>query len=190
MQRIDCYQMISPPMPVTLLGCQVEGKPNFMTAAWVTRVSVKPQLIGVAVAHTHRTTPGLRETGTFSLCLPGPDLVEKTDYCGLVSGNTTDKSGLFDVFYGELITAPLIRECKLCLEVRLTQVVEIPTDDFYIGEIVAAWADPAILTDGKPDVDKYQPLLLTGPDNHYRTLGPVVADAWSVGKRRKQGEHA
>lgn len=187
MQKIDCYPMLSPPSPVALIGTQVAGRPNFMTAAWVTRVSVKPLLIGAAINHDHYTTPGIRETGAFSVCLPGPDLVAQTDYCGLVSGHKTDKSGLFDVFYGELGNAPLIRECKLCLEVRLTQVVEIPTDDFFIGEIVAAWADPAILTDGKPDVEKYHPLLLTMPDNRYWTLGEPVADAWSVGKSLKKG---
>lgn len=188
MERIDCYQMLAPPLPVTLIGSLVQGRPNFMTAAFVTRVSVKPLLIGVAIAHDHYTTPGIRETGAFSVCLPGPELVDKTDYCGLVSGRNTDKSGLFDVFYGELGTAPLIRECKLCLEVRLTQVVPIPTDDFYIGEIVAAWADPDILTDGRPDVEKYHPLLLTMPDNRYWTLGTPVADAWCVGKVLKKGD--
>jgi len=187
MQKIKCHQMLSPPMPVTLIGSLVGGRPNFMTAAWVTRVSAKPLLIGAAIGHAHHTTPGIRETGTFSVCLPGPDLVAKVDYCGLVSGNAADKSGLFDVFYGELKTAPLIRECPLCLEVRLTQVVEIPGDDFHIGEIVAAWADPDILTDGQPDVEKYRPLLLSLPDNRYWTLGTPVAEAWSVGKSLKNG---
>ena len=139
----------------------VEGKPNFMAAAWVTRVNVKPPLIGVAVNHRQYTGQGIRETGIFSLCLPGPDAVAKTDYCGLVSGRKVDKAALFDVFYGELKTAPMIRECPLCLEVRLTQTVELPVDNFYIGEIVAGWADAAILTDGAPDVTKYRPLVLT-----------------------------
>ena len=35
-------------------------------------------------------------------------MVEKTDYCGLVSGGKSDKSGLFGVFYGEVKKAPLI----------------------------------------------------------------------------------
>ena len=46
-------------------------------------------------------------------------MMEKTDFCGLVSGRDIDKAALFDVFYGELKTAPMITECPLSLECRL-----------------------------------------------------------------------
>ncbi len=176
-----------PPMPMTLVGAMVDGKANFMAAAWVTRLGFKPPLIGVAINHRQLTGQGIRQTGTFSVCLPGRDLVEKADYCGLVSGRKADKAALFDVFYGDLGNAPMIRECPVCLEVGLTQTVEFEHHAFFIGEIKAGWADGEVLTDGRPDVDKYRPLVLTMPDNRYHTLGDVVADAWSVGKKLKKG---
>ena len=46
-----------------------------------------------------------------------------TDYCGLYSGRKVDKSRLFEVFYGELKTAPLIMECPVNLEKRMTHNV-------------------------------------------------------------------
>jgi flavin reductase (DIM6/NTAB) family NADH-FMN oxidoreductase RutF len=184
--RLDAE--ILPPMPVALVGAVVAGRANFMAAAWITRVGHKPPMIGVSINHRQLTGEGIRENGAFSLCLPGPDLVELTDYCGLVSGRSVDKSALFDVFHGETPHAPMIRQCPLCLEMTLVQAVELPHHTFFIGEIQAGWADGEILTDGKPDVEKYQPLLLTMPDNRYWTLGGHVADAWSVGKKRKKGE--
>ena len=33
MQKIKCHQMLSPPMPVTLIGSLVGGRPNFMADA-------------------------------------------------------------------------------------------------------------------------------------------------------------
>ena len=33
-------------------------------------------------------------------------MVDKVDYCGLVSGRKDDKAKLFQVFYGDLKTAP------------------------------------------------------------------------------------
>ncbi len=33
------------PMPVVIVGAEVEGKPNYMTAAWVTPVNFKPVMI-------------------------------------------------------------------------------------------------------------------------------------------------
>jgi flavin reductase (DIM6/NTAB) family NADH-FMN oxidoreductase RutF len=188
MEKIRLEPALLPPMPMTLVGARAAGRPNFMAAAWVTRLNMTPPLIGVSINQRHLTGEGIRETGTFSICLPGPGLVEKADYCGLVSGRKVDKAALFDVFYGELETAPMVRECPLCLEVRLTQTVELPTANFFIGEIVAGWADGDILTDGKPDVERYKPMLLTMPDNRYWSLGDVVADAWSVGKTLKKGE--
>ena len=51
------------------------------------------------------------------------DLLEKNDYCGLVSGEKTDKSHVFDVFYGSLKTAPMIKECPVNLECQLIQML-------------------------------------------------------------------
>ncbi len=172
------------PMPVTLLGANVRGKPNFMTLGWVTRVNAHPPRIGCGVNKAHRTPQGIRENRTFSINVPSATMIERVDYCGLVSGHQVDKSPLFEVFYGELKTAPLIQECPLNLECRLVEIVENPTNDFFIGEIVASYTEKQYLTDGKPNVHKIRPLLLTMPDNHYWTVGEQVGNAWSIGKRR------
>jgi hypothetical protein len=37
-----------------------------------------------------------------------------------VGGEKVDMSKLFDIFYGALKTAPMIRECPLCIECRTT----------------------------------------------------------------------
>ncbi len=176
------------PMPVTLVGATVEGRANFMAVGWVMRVNMQPPLLAVALNKLHFTPKGIKEHGTFSVNFPGADLMEKADYCGLVSGRKVDKSGLFRVFYGELETAPLIEECPLGLECRLYQVVELPAQDLFIGEIVAAHADEECLTDGKPDILKINPLVLTMPDNNYWTVGERAGQAWGAGKKLKEGK--
>lgn len=174
------------PMPVTLVGAIVQGRVNFMTVSWVTRVNFTPPMLAVALYQGHYTPQGIREHRTFSVNIPSADMVEKTDYCGLVSGKKTDKSGVFEVFYGELKTAPMIRECPLCLECRLVNIVELPTNHLFIGEIVAAYTEADYLTDDRPDVVKINPLLLTMPDNNYWTVGGLAGKAWSAGKKLKK----
>jgi flavin reductase (DIM6/NTAB) family NADH-FMN oxidoreductase RutF len=174
------------PMPVTLVGANVEGRANFLAVGWVMRINMKPPLLAVALNKDHFTPRGIREHGTFSVNFPGANLMEKADYCGLVSGRRVDKSGLFRVFYGELETAPLIEECPLGLECRLYQVVELPANDLFIGEIVAAHADEDCLTDGQPDILKINPMVLTMPDNNYWTVGERVGQAWHAGRKLKQ----
>ena len=171
------------PMPVTLLGTLVDKKPDFMALGWITRVNANPPTVGCGVGRHHHSVRGIEENQTFSINFPSAEMVEKTDFCGLVSGRDTDKAALFDVYYGELKTAPMITECPLSLECRLQITVENPTNNFYIGEIIASYTEEKYLTGRKPDIKKINPLLLTMPDNRYWTVGGCAGDAWSIGKK-------
>jgi flavin reductase (DIM6/NTAB) family NADH-FMN oxidoreductase RutF len=173
------------PMPVTLLGTNVGGKANFMALGWVSRVNANPPMIGIGVHKSHYTPEGIEENRSFSINFPGAEMIRETDYCGLVSGENKDKSSLFEVFYGELKTAPMIKECTLNLECRLVETLELPTNYFFVGEIVAAYSEEQYLTQGKPDIKKMEPLLLTMPDNSYWTVGDYAGAAWGIGKNLK-----
>jgi flavin reductase (DIM6/NTAB) family NADH-FMN oxidoreductase RutF len=183
MERINIGANTSVPMPVTLIGSIVEGKPNFMTVAWITRINATPPYLAVGLNKARYTSIGIREKRTFSVNLPGADIVKETDYCGFISGRKVDKSKIFDLFYGELKTAPMIQKCPLCMECRLVDVYEMPTNNVFIGEIIAAYAEEKYLTDGELDIKKMNLMILTMPDNHYWTIGEQVGDAWSIGKK-------
>jgi flavin reductase (DIM6/NTAB) family NADH-FMN oxidoreductase RutF len=83
----------------------------------------------------------------------------------------------------------MIEECPLNLECKLVQTVELPTNNLYIGEIIASYTDTdeSCMTEGKLDIQKLNPLLLTMPDNRYWTVGAFVGNAWEAGKGLKQG---
>jgi flavin reductase (DIM6/NTAB) family NADH-FMN oxidoreductase RutF len=49
-------------------------------------------------------------------------MIEKTDYCGIVSGKRIDKSYIFETYYGNLKPAPITKECPLSLEYNLTDI--------------------------------------------------------------------
>jgi flavin reductase (DIM6/NTAB) family NADH-FMN oxidoreductase RutF len=133
----------------------------------------------------HHTNHGIDANGAFSINLPDVALLEKTDYCGIVSGKKVDKSKLFDVFYGSLPGAPLIRECPVGMACRLNQAVKLPFDTLYIGDVVEVHTEERFLTDGKLDIQKINPFTLTMPDNRYWGVGKVVGTAWSDGKKLK-----
>jgi flavin reductase (DIM6/NTAB) family NADH-FMN oxidoreductase RutF len=139
---------------MTLVGATVGKRPNFLAVAWLARVNFRPPMIGAALGKIHYTNAGIQEHKSFSVNIPGMDLMEKTDYCGIITGKTTDKSELFDVFYGKLQHAPMIRECPLCFECRLIQAVDLPSNTLFIGEIVSAYAEEGFLTNGQPDIKK------------------------------------
>lgn len=173
------------PMPVSLVGAYVDGKPNFMAVAWFTMACYKPPRIAISLGKGHYTNPGIKENKTFSVCLPSEDMVEMTDYCGIVSGKKIDKSEIFELFYGELKTAPLIKDCPLSMECKLVEIVGSGFNEIFIGEIMGTYTEERFLTDGKLDFRKMKPLILSQPDTSYWRLGEQVARAWNIGKKYK-----
>ena len=168
-------------MPICLVGANVGGKPNFCTIAWFTMIDDEPPMVGLVMAKQRRTKDGIVENGTFSVNLPGTAMVAATDYCGLASGYDTDKSDVFKVYYGSLGTAPLIEECPLSAECRLSRVVEFETTDLVVGEVAEIYADSSVVESGKVSIVKMDPLLYVS-GSAYHALGERKADAFKVGK--------
>jgi flavin reductase (DIM6/NTAB) family NADH-FMN oxidoreductase RutF len=184
MARIEVStESICYPMPCSLVGTKVAGKPTFLTVAWFSMVNPKPPYIMISLGKTHYSNPGIIENGTFSVNIPSVSMVEATDYCGMVSGKKYDKSGVFKVFYGKLGSAPMIEGCPYSLECKLVKTIEMPAEDMYVGEIVAAYSDDRFLTGGAPDLAKMQPFILSMADHRYLGLGAEVGKAWEVGKK-------
>ena len=182
--RIDTG-MLGYPMPVVLVGALVKGRPNFLAVAWVSRVNYKPPMIAAALGRSHFTNSGINENRSFSVNVPGTGLVRETDYCGLVSGSKEDKSRVFEVFYGDLKTAPMIKECPVSMECALVKTIELEMDTLFIGEITGVYSEERYLTGGKLDTEKIHPFMLTMPDNYYFGLGEKIAQAWSIGRQNK-----
>ena len=182
--KIDANAFVYP-MPMVLIGTMVENRANFMAVAWVSRVNARPPMIAAALGKIHYTNSGIHQNKTFSVNIPGLDLLEKADYCGLVSGKNANKSQLFDIFHGGLSNAPMIQQCPLCMECKLVSAVDLPTNTLFIGEIIGTYAEERFLTDGKPDIRKMIPFTLTMPDNNYWGMGNTVGKAWSIGENLK-----
>ena len=171
------------PMPVLLVGAIVEGKVNFMTAAWCGIANQKPEAISVAIRKSRLTLRGIRENGAFSINIPSAEQVKKVDFCGIYSGRKTDKSSLFEVFYGDLERVPLIGECPLNLECTVLNTLDIGTHDLVIGEIVQTHVTDSVIKEGAPVPEKINPLIYcTGLSGGYYALGGHVAKAFHVGK--------
>lgn len=170
------------PMPTVLVGSDVAGKPNFMTAAFVTITNIKPPMLACGLNPSHRTCDGIVANQAFSVSVPSADMVEVVDWCGIASGHSEDKSRVFETFRGDLAGAPMIRDCAICAECRLVQTTPYGVDSLYVAEIVGVHAQEHCLTDGRVDWSKISPLLFTFPDPSYWKLGDYVGKAWQIGR--------
>ncbi len=186
MAKVKISTQVNPfPMPVTLVGSLVDGKPNFFTAAWINRGDYTPPCVMVAMNPKHHTTRGVKDNGTFSVNVPGKKHVIKTDYCGINSGKDVDKSKLFNVFYGKTETAPMIEGFPLNLECKLMKEIEMGFDHIFIGEIVDAYAEESFIKDGKIDLVSMEPFVLMMANGKYHLVGRELDDAWGAGKKYK-----
>jgi flavin reductase (DIM6/NTAB) family NADH-FMN oxidoreductase RutF len=173
------------PMPTTLVGANVRGKPNFLAVAYCGIVQHSPAMIAVNSSKAHYTNAGIKENGTFSVNIPSEDMVTITDYCGIVSGKTIDKSTLFETFYGKLETAPMIKECPINLECKLLQTLDYGgTGEIFIGEIVEAYSEERYLTGELPDIKKIKPIVFSMHDNNYWKIGEHLGRV-GIGKKFK-----
>ncbi len=166
------------PFPTVLAGADVDGKPNYATIGACGVVSLEPVLY-ISLKSTHYTTRGVQENGYFSVNVPSADLIQQTDYCGLVSGHAADKSDVFASFYDELGNAPMIRECPLNFLCKVIQSLPILGFEMFFGEIVAAYAKEQCLTDGSIDPKQLNPMILVG--NRYWDLGQALGTVFREG---------
>lgn len=171
------------PMPLVLVAADFEGRPNMMPAAFLGIVNYKPTLMAFGLGPGHATAQGIEAQRVFSMSVPGRGQMIPTDWCGLNSGKTVDKSDLFRPAPGPETGAPILQDCALSAELRLISATPYAVDTCYIGEVVAVHAREEVLTpEGKPDWTAIDPLIFTFPDPAYRSLGPKVGRGWSVGK--------
>jgi len=178
------------PMPVTLIGANVDDKPNFMAVAWCGIANGEPPMISAAIRHQRYTLRGIRQNMTFSVNVPSVDMVKETDYCGIISGAKVDKVEVcqFKVFYGKLESVPLIEQCPINLECKVEHILDLGSHALVIGRVEEAHVSENCLTSGEPDVSKIKPFtFIIGKARHYQALGDIVAKAFSIGEELKTG---
>jgi flavin reductase (DIM6/NTAB) family NADH-FMN oxidoreductase RutF len=171
-------------MPTMVVGANVKGKPNYMTAAWATVACMAPPMVCVALNKSRYTVKGIEENKTWSLNVPSARHVVEVDHCGLVSGAQEDKTTVFTSFYGKLKTAPLVVEFPVNIECRLFKSVDCGSHLLYIGEVVEIHADKSCVADGKPDTVKSDPVVYA--QSSYWQVGKQVGKAFSAGKKYRK----
>ncbi len=181
-QRFSPYQM-----PAVIIGSIANDKPNFMLCTWVSRLNRSPPIWMASINRKHLTLEGIRENKIFSINFPSTNMVAIADYIGITSGRLKDKSETFDVFFGET-KAPMVRDCPLNIELKVTKTTELPDHFIIFGEAINTYISESNCTDGKPDLKKMNPIVYTGIEKQpsYWSIGDKIADAFKIGKEFKK----
>jgi flavin reductase (DIM6/NTAB) family NADH-FMN oxidoreductase RutF len=180
MEKAKLGNMPVSPTPAVMAGALVDGKVNYITLGGYGLISLRPPMVYITSSKTHYTNIGIRQNGYFSVNIPSTGLIQKMDYCGLVSGSDTDKSTVFTPFYGSIDRAPMIKECPVNILCKVTNTIDLPNNDVFFGEVLEVYASKDCMTDGRPDPKKIDPVILMG--GHYWELGDIKGAAYREGK--------
>jgi flavin reductase (DIM6/NTAB) family NADH-FMN oxidoreductase RutF len=163
------------PVPTVLVTCGHGEEANIITIAWTGTLCSNPPQLGIGVHPQRHSHSLILKTGEFVVNVPPERLLEKVDYCGMVSGREIDKfvaAGLTAAPASALKT-PIIVECPINIECRVTQVIPLGSHDLFTGEILAAQIDEEVLNEkGRIDNGMVKPLALAG--DGYWSLGSLL----------------
>ena len=174
------HALMTTPQPCVMIATwDKDHPPDVMMAAWAGQYDYKQIVVSMS---KHKTTENIEITGAFTVSFADVRTVAESDYLGLVSGSKVpDKVAKvgFTVTPSPNVNAPIINEYPLTLECKVVSW----KDGILVGEVVNMSADESILTDGKVDLGKLQPIVFDAAANTYRALGEVVGQAWGSGKK-------
>ncbi|MFC1848674.1 flavin reductase family protein [candidate division CSSED10-310 bacterium] len=163
------------PLPVVLVGALVDNHPNYLVIGYIAPFDFG-KYIFFSLYKKRYTRSGIHQNKTFSVNIPSESLLAETRICGSKSGREVDKGALFDNFYGELKTAPMIRQCALNMECEVSEILDYDPNEGIIGKVIKSYADPECLTDGKLDMRKAHPILFAiGGDYNFYRLGDRIS---------------
>ena len=161
------WSFAAPKTAVLVTAVDEAGKPNIITLAWHSPVSIDPPLYGISISPKRYTHELIERTKEFVVNFPPWKLLEKVHYCGSVSGRKADKfrhTGLTP-WPSQKVRPPSIAECYLHLECRLGRSPSLGDHTWFTGEVVAITADEGAFEDGilKESGD---PVLYMGKDKY------------------------
>jgi len=169
------------PQPVFIIASYDEnGVPDAMNAAWG-GISEEDE-ISMCLSPEHKTVKNILKQGAFTVSMATAGQVVPCDYVGIVSGNDVEdkfaRAG-FHPLKSEFVDAPLIQELPMAVECTL--VSYDPESCRMVGRIVNVCAEESVLTDGKIDPAKLQPITFCGMNHAYYVLGEKVGNAFRDG---------
>lgn len=177
------------PLPAVMVSTgDKEGNKNILTVAWTGAICTNPAMVYISVRPERYSYQMIKGTGEFVINLTTEKLTRVTDYCGVRSGKDVDKwkdTGLTPGKPESLKYAPIIEECPVNIECRVTEIKELGSHHMFLAEVKAVQVDDAYMNKaGKFELNKTG--LLAYSHGEYLGLGKSLG-TFGYSVRKKTG---
>lgn len=148
------YRLLNHGPTILVTSCH-GGRQNIMAAAWNVPLDFDPPKIIVVIDKNTYTRELIEASGTFAINVPCVAQIDTVQKVGSSSGrdlHETDKFAEYglETFPAKEIVAPLLKGCVAWLECK---IIPEPHNqnayDLFIAEVVAAYADERVFSDGR-----------------------------------------
>ena len=176
------------PLPAVMVSVgDKEGNQNILTVAWTGTICTNPPMVYISVRPERYSYQMIKDTGEFVINLTTEKLAKATDYCGVRSGRDTDKwkeTGLTPGPAETLLYAPVIKECPVSIECRVTEIKELGSHHMFLAEVLGVTVDGAYMNEnGRFELNSTN--LVAYSHGTYFTLGQEIGTfGYSVRKKK------
>ncbi len=175
------------PVPAALVTCGTMEKTNVLTIGWTGIVCTRPPMTYISVRPERYSHDIIKETGEFVINLTTSAMCRETDFCGVKSGKDMDKLAAcgFHTVPAQKVSVPIIEECPLSLECKVTEEKLLGSHTMFLAEIVGIDADEKYI-DSKGKLNLQQCGLMAFAHGEYFAVGRKLGDfGFSVRKKKK-----
>lgn len=163
------------PVPAVMVSCGDFDNSNIITVAWTGTICTDPAMTYVSIRPERYSYDLIKSTGEFVINLTTSDLAFATDWAGVKSGRDFDKFkelGLTKEIASN-VKCPLVRECPINIECKVTEIKELGSHHMFIAKVVAVNADEKYFDEkGKFCLEKANPI--TYSHGEYYELGKKI----------------
>jgi flavin reductase (DIM6/NTAB) family NADH-FMN oxidoreductase RutF len=165
------------PVPAVLITSAYEKATNVFTVSWTGTVCTDPPMLSVSIRPERYSYNLIKKSGEFVVNLPCQDLAFAVDFCGVKSGRDLDKFAKLKLHTeaGSVVKAPIIKECPVAIEARVTSVQELGSHHMFLAEVVAVDVEQKL-------IDKNDKLQLENAGLMCYNHGYYCAVSKSLGK--------
>lgn len=175
------------PLPPVMVSCGDADESNIITIGWTGILNTVPPKTYISVRPSRHSYEIIKRTGEFVINLTPSSLVKSADFCGIYTGkkvNKFERCGLTREQATQL-SCPMIAECPLSIECRVTDIVPLGSHDMFVADIVAVnVAEELFDSDGKYHLERAG--LVAYAHGEYYELGKRLgAIGFSTDKKKK-----
>lgn len=176
------------PLPPTMVSCGDMESSNIITIGWTGILNTVPPKTYISVRPTRYSYSMIKEKGEFVINLTPASLVKEADYCGIYTGKKVDKFAKCKLTKEEatVVSCPMIAECPVSIECKVTDIVPLGSHDMFMADIVAVNVNEELFDkDGKFHLEKAD--LIAYAHGEYFTLGKRLGNiGFSTNKKKKK----